>query len=218
VGNQVLAVSALWVMPSIDPVWRDVCLDTMSRSVIADLIVVDNTQLNLGVAASWNIGRRLALELGRDWLVIVSESMRFGKPGGMDFIDQLHGAPWIDSTFGWHLIAFSTELVERVGAFDEMFWPAYGEDSDYLIRMALAGYPSPRVNDLPHARRCVPVDATHTGFEHSLRRRLVAVDLAANHRYFDTKWGGTHPDAAWEHPFNRPELDWTYAPARVQYR
>lgn len=201
----------VWVMPSIDPEWRLACQATMHPDVADRLIVVDNTTTNRGVAASWNVGwDAVCGPGGADWLVVVSESMRFGPAGGVDFAAALgHEDEWVDSTFGWHLVAFRRSTLKRTGRFDENFWPAYHEDSDYLIRLDRAGYASPRENRLPH--RWVETDAATTGYEHTIRAGLVEVNLAAGRAYFEKKWGTPPPSARFGRPFAGPR-DWTWWP------
>lgn len=199
----------VWVMPSIDwPHGRE-CLATMHPDIQNRTVVVDNSRTNRGVAASWNIGRRIAIERDATHLIVCSESMRFGPAGGADFEAGLTG-PWTDSTFGWHLVAFETATLADVGAFDENHWPAYLEDTDYLVRLHLAGYPSPRENTLPHDY--VATDAHHTGTEHTLRAGLVTVDLAALRSYYRAKWGAEQPGHAHRTPFGLPDTDWRWWP------
>lgn len=206
-----------WVLPSIDPAYRQVCLGGMHQSVRDRTLVVDNTSHNRGVAASWNLGRARAISEGDDWLVLLSESVRFGEPGALDIEEELRADPgntWVDFVgLGWHLVAFRTSTLRRVGEFDENFWPAYMEDSDYLIRLDRAGYPSPRENQLPH-RWIAGCDVDDVGTEHALREGLVAVDFAYLVDYWQEKWGGPPPTAGWARPFDSLDRDWTWWPRR----
>jgi hypothetical protein len=151
------------VIPSIYQPYTDACV---AGCKLDNLIVVDNTVINIGVPASWNIGVRQMYETGADWTIIISASVRFGKPGGLDLVEAMGRYPdalaveggdydcsktsyagaWrkfdekkrtpIDG-FGWHLIAVHRRTFDAIGLFDENFWPGYGEDTDFRHRMAV---------------------------------------------------------------------------------
>lgn len=190
----------------------------MHPSIAERTLVLDNSHANRGVAASWNLGMDRAFSWGADWLVLCSESVRFGEAGGTDFEAELMAdpsQPWIDTHLGWHLVAFRTSTLRRVGRFDENFYPAYMEDSDYLIRLHLAGYPSPRENGQDH-RWIIGLDCWDLGTEHSIRAGLVQVDFTPLIDYWTRKWGGQPPRAAYDRPFGDGAHDWTYWPEREE--
>ena len=199
----------VWVIPSVDPGYREACLATLKPAIRDRTVIVDNTTVNRGVAASWNLGIDAAKDASASWLVICSESMRFGSNGGTDWEAQLQG-DWTDSLFGWHLVAFRAETLERTGRFDENFWPAYLEDTDYLVRLHLAGYASPRENNRRHY--WADIDAHHMGTEHSIREGFVQADLAPGRAYYQQKWGCEQPGYRHTNPFGNPEKDWTWWP------
>lgn len=201
--------AATWVLPSIDIAYRNLCLESMSPDVRARTLVVDNTAYNSGVSAAWNCGILEMQMADHEWLILCSESMRFGPTGGEDFERQLDH-DWTDSLFGWHLVGFHRDTIERVGRFDENFF-AYMEDSDYLIRLHLAGRASPRLNDRQH-RWVENVDAYHEGTEHTLRAGLYRVPWSSLIAYWQRKWLTAHPEHATDHPFGIPDRDWTYWP------
>lgn len=201
---------ALFVVPSIDPRCGQKTLESIKAGPV---MFVDNAPPNgnLGVAASWNMGIDELEKMSYEWLIVCSEAVVFGAAGGRDFVEQLGDEPWYDSTFGWHLVAFRRDTIERVGRFDENFYPAYLEDTDYLTRLHLAGLPSPRENHLPHTW-ISDVDASDHGTEHSLRKQLVTVDLGTLGAYYARKWGMPQPGHAWAHPFNDETKDWRWWP------
>lgn len=194
-----------WVLPSMDPAWRQECWDSMHPSVRARTLVVDNSEHNTGVAPSWNLGALQAQREGARWLVICSDSMRFGPPGGRDFEDRLTG-PWADCGHNWHLIGFAMHTVQQVGLWDETFWPIYFEDADYERRMALSGLPTP-----DGATRTRPpmggIDAWAADSGHSLKAGHVAVDLGVQAARYATKWGGPKGDERYVTPYGNPGLD-----------
>lgn len=203
-----------WVVPSLDAAYRAELLASMHPSIAERTLVLDNAHANRGVAASWNLGMERAFSWHAEWLVLCSESVRFGEAGGCDLEAELtadHDSPWIDTHLGWHLVAFRTRTLARVGRFDENFFPAYMEDTDYLVRLHLAGYPSPRENDRPH-RWLIGLDVSDRGTEHSIRAGLVTVDFAPLLDYYRRKWGCDPPSYAHLRPFGEEARDWTYWP------
>ena len=97
---------------------------------------------NLGVAASWNLILRTAMELGHEVAYIGSNDTLL-KPGTLESVrarvedsgpDEL-----IWHAHSWNFFAIHTNAVARVGWFDENFYPAYKEDQDYSYRCRLAG-------------------------------------------------------------------------------
>ena len=99
------------------------------------------------------------------------------------------------------------ECIDKVGYFDETFFPAYFEDNDYHYRIKLAAGPDAAI-------------ANTTGvFVHygSRTQNQVAGGVVpgntfqANEAYFSRKWGGPPTREVWDHPFNDQSKDLTYA-------
>jgi hypothetical protein len=148
---------ALLVVPVVDPVIGKACLDTIHPDVWGDLLVIDNCEhplswgaataatvvrlgRNLGVARSWNMALRTARAWGRSAVALVSASVRFGESGGRDLV-TLDPGEWglIPGPAHWHTVILTMALFERLGEFDENFFPAYYEDIDMIRRGLLAG-------------------------------------------------------------------------------
>lgn len=229
-------MSAAWVIPSIDAAFGRACKATLAPEVKDRLLMVDNTEHNHGVAASWNLGLDFAICLDAEWLVICSESMRFGPPGGLDYEAGLASAtedpgpsPLVrgicDGTcaqvyetgagncrngYGWHLIAIHHTTWERVGCFDEVFYPAFWEETDYLRRMGLAG--------IPDDDACVTgVDAHLVATEHTLASGLLGgVGWWTTAAHYERKWGALPEGCAgsagerFATPYDDPALRWNH--------
>lgn len=219
------------VVPAIDPDLTRTCLTSMCAELKREVLVVDNTETkaifaedqdrvtdigciafgyNIGVAASWNIGIDIARDACRDYLIIVSQSVTFGAPGGEDLLAILaerrpeHIA---HSQHGWHLLAVNMGVLDRVGVFDPMF-PHYGTDTDFLFRMGLAGLPSPRENGRELDQ--VHVDAECLPNGETVRRKLVTIRYADHLEAYARKFGGPQGAETYTHPYGRDELDWTF--------
>jgi len=171
---------------------------------------------NIGVAASWNLGAKAVLGSGIDWLVIASAAVRWGAPGGQDFIDGLEGCSIaVTSELGWHLLAIHHETLDAVGLFDENFFPGYFEETDWLYRMHLAGLPSPRENGRhwDHAH----CDAEYGESSHALNRvpRLaIETQMNALGYYYQRKWAAKPGYEVYTTPFgldNYPIWKWPAA-------
>lgn len=207
------------VLPAIDPVqlagFVDGCrlphdqillVDNAARP-ITEAVYWDGRLVrpgkNLGVAGSWNLGVRAVIAEQLDWLILASTSFRFGEPGGLDFIEGLArcaGEVGAQSTFGWHLIAIARRTFEIVGEFDEAFWPAYYEDTDYLYRMALAGLASPRENNQPWG--WIDAEGDFGRQAATLVDGLAPVNLSRCSTYYERKWGGRQGHEIYTVPFN----------------
>lgn len=211
------------VLPSIWAEWTDLCVASMDSTLWNETIVVDNVapNPNRGVAASWNLGVDALYERDADWLVIISAATRFGSPGGLDFLAHLEdavGTEWAIEAgecprqrgigFGWHLIAFPRLTFDRVGRFDENFWPAYWEDCDFGHRIRCAT-PAWQPGPDPLWPK-VDVDADLEGFAHGVK--LAGVE-SMPHRlaaYYARKWGGPPSAEEYVRPFGDQKLglDW----------
>lgn len=210
------AVSLLAVLPSIHPPWTDACLASMSPGLRDALALVDNTVDNLGVSASWNIGVDRVLAEGHDWLIILSAAMRFGTPGGDDFLEAMAANPdaWALEAwphFGWHCLALHRRTLDAVGRFDENFF-AYEEDVDFSYRFAIYRGLLPGVVVEPFWRK-VRVDATFAGYAHGINLGGVRPDQAGNEAYYRQKWGGSKGEERFVHPFNDEHRDISWWPA-----
>lgn len=115
---------------------------------------------NMGVAKSWNLGIRTAFDLGFDPVLVMNNDVVLAT----DTIPAL--LKWHEKTRGFvtavtvaarnalyvlrreedmqlppdfSCFLISKEIVERVGWFDEEYYPAYFEDADYDVRLEIAG-------------------------------------------------------------------------------
>lgn len=216
----------LVVIPSIYPPYTGACVDSLSARIRKSTIVIDNTKYNRGVAASWNIVAREVVAKKWDYLVIVSAAMRFNQ-GLEDFMTELYDKKpvGLDSQFGWHCIALHRFIFESIGFFDENFYPAYYEDSDFIRRMELAEYGFAGVlnPNVPDDKRLpkFEVDGECVEDAHGIKRADVHVDHMRNQNYFIKKWGAEPKydsqedrDKLFFFPFNNEMLPIDYCEPR----
>ena len=133
------------MLGSIDyPVGHLVVIDnsgtlTLDREGPWEALTVLRMPVNFGVAASWN----LALRMGHrhDWVMIGSDDIEFqpdtlGRWADMSSEDTL----LVSETWPhWCAFTIGMGIVQQIGMFDEGFFPAYYEDTDYERRCHRAG-------------------------------------------------------------------------------
>jgi len=90
---------------------------------------------NLGVAASWN-----RLLCAGAW-VISNDDVTFRKETFAELAGALASGDLFVHSGGWALFGQRPEVAERIGFYDERFFPAYYEDTDYYVRLIQAGIP-----------------------------------------------------------------------------
>jgi hypothetical protein len=178
-----------------------------------DVFEIDNTENNIGIMASHNLGIKKLYEDNADWLIIASAAIRFGERGGLDIIEYLENSDAhvveANGVFGRHLIAFNKKLIDIVGGWDENFTPYGYDDLDYSIRIHKA------VPDLNWDNHTFDVSDTIMG--HSISLGGVRSKDRLLHQYFYNKWGyypggGHEAKEYYATPFNIPGMDIKYCP------
>jgi hypothetical protein len=94
---------------------------------------------NFGVAASWN----LAIRMGHrhDWVMVASDDVLF-PAGALGRFAEVSAEGRLVVSATWpHWCAFTVgmRVVQTVGLFDEGYYPAYYEDTEYERRMGSHG-------------------------------------------------------------------------------
>lgn len=153
---------------------------------------------NLGVAASWN----LLLERADPEPVVISNDDVILPPTAFEQMARaVREAPFVTAG-GQHLFAQAPECTRTVGWYDEAFWPAYFEDTDYDYRRQLTGVPAV-VMDLP-------------GLVHEVSASLKVDGRFGRGRsgeYYSVKWGGMPGREKYRTPFDgRLPLNWAERP------
>lgn len=222
----------LAVMPWVYHPYYKACRETMHPEFQDNTLFVDNSEKNLGIMRSQNLAAQRVLDEKLDWLIILSAAIRFGEPGGLDFIQVLadhmdhyviHGATpnhpaspdqtktkhqekkeYRNGIFGWHLTAFSRDLLENVGMFDENFSPYGYDDIDLSVRIQTYYKGAPGWGTFP-------VEVSDTTMSHSINLAYVKSPDQPKQDYFARKWGRI-PSAwqtpSYEKPFNKYPLQY----------
>lgn len=203
------------VMPFTLPSYYEKFKRTVAPEFLEHILFVDNSRENVGIMRAHNMGVREMRKNDADWLIVMGSSIRFGKPGGMDFIKALEDAPAnakvieAAGVYGWHLIAFRREVIDRVGLWDENFTPYGYDDLDYSYRFQLAYGVSGQLWD----KRIIEV--SDMGMAHSIKRAGVRGDEEWLQQYYRAKWGGMSGQEIFQHPYSELDKDVNYwRPAR----
>jgi hypothetical protein len=104
---------------------------------------------------------------------------------------------------------FNRKVFDTVGYFDEVFYPAYFEDNDYIVRYSMA-FPgsSPEAN-VAYLEK-VPLNAKLLGIAQGLNHVTWDPNYEGQRERFIAKWG-SYPNALFKHPYNNTELNYRYA-------
>jgi hypothetical protein len=198
----------------------------MSTCKLENVLKIDNTVNNIGCMASHNLGVDKMYETESDWLIVISPAIRFGAAGGLDFVEKLkntkHKIVESMGVFGWHLIAFHKDVIDKVGKWDTNFTPYGYDDLDFSIRIQKA-FPFAFSDDEKFAVNSEKmllwtkelVDVKDTIMSHSMRLNKINTDDPHHRNYYEKKWGrtpgsGEHFLNTYEFPFNDPKNNITY--------
>lgn len=167
-----------------------------------DYLRVADIGANLGVAASWNLAIKAGFQ--HEWAMIVSDDVKF-PPGTLDQFAALSGPDKVVLSSSWpHWCAFTIgmRVVQQVGLFDEQFYPAYFEDTDYQRRLDDAGAVVIHGPEVQHKNS----STLATAGSHFTRANGVSFD--ANHEYINSKWTNGGRPGQWD-PYRWRALAWT---------
>lgn len=222
------------VMPCAYAPYAEACVDSLKLDR-ENMLIIDNTEDNKGVAESWNMGIDKMRKDDTDWLIIVSAAMRFGAEGGLDMLEQIEShkfakvidfaikdfkpsvfirgkSPGVEGgNFSWHCTAIRRDIIDQVGYFDSNFHPIYFEDIDYDLRLQK----SLGTSLVGTTWLILPIDATDEGIGHGVKLGGIKAPAEPNLLYFCQKWGRM-PDAAqlgeYDTPFNDPNNTLAFFP------
>ena len=170
---------------------------------------------NLGCGASCNIGLRRVLDGTYDVVIIMAPSTDIlcDFRALLDLIEEMEdssagfGRYQFSPTAKNHLFAMNRTGCEIGGLYDEHFYPAYLEDTDWNWRSRHNGM----VGKVHHFNRpdLVGTYGYSISLSDPLIRRLHQTHSHMRSVYYQNKWG-SHPPGQFIHPFNREDLDINY--------
>lgn len=100
-------------------------------------VQVLNMPANMGVAGSWNLGIK-CFPHAPYWVFMSNDN--HWLPGGLAEMEKLSDpSKLVMSNVAWNAFSLGSEIVKSIGLFDENYYPAYYEDTDYMERLRIAG-------------------------------------------------------------------------------
>jgi GT2 family glycosyltransferase len=158
--------------------------------------VIYRPEQNLGVSGSWNMIMDYAQKVKGTHVLMLNDDIYLGKSEQeIATIIRLWKPEFLCTELNWCSFILSVDAYQKVGKFDENFFPAYFEDNDYFRRMLLADVPmifNPMLNPITY-RNSMTIQKSpelNNGFE-------------KNRQYYISKWGGQPTQEKFTTPFNQ---------------
>ena len=165
-----------------------------SPNLSKNLVVIEKEK-NIGVGASWNV---LCDEIFKesDCSIILNDDIYLGKKtADINTLIEKKSSQFITATPDWCAFIISKSIFNKVGRFDECFFPAYYEDNSYAYRMKLKGvshlktpYLNPEIYRVSQS-----LEKDKSLFEYRLKNKQLYLDM----------WGGEPEREKYKKPFNK---------------
>ena len=171
-------------------------------------VEVYKPEKNLGCAGSWN--SIIAWHLTAPYWLIVGNDIQFAKPGELEMM-----AKHVEERLDTHSIIYASEYscffltqlgLEKIGTFDENFYPAYGEEADHFKRVKVSGTMKERFFDLGLIHGEPPFFQASTINSNEAYQKANAITSQMNKDYHIKKWGGPSACDPFQNPFNDPGI------------
>jgi len=146
-------------------------------------VFIHEQEKNLGVAASWNLLCDIIYRT-KDYALILNDDVYLGYGSSVinDCIKE-YGLCLVKSTTSFEVFLMNKHYYNTIGAFDESFYPAYYEDSDYIYRIKLFGVHF-FIDEILNPKTQV-ISGTY-----DKNPELVNNAMARNREIYIKKWGG----------------------------
>lgn len=97
-----------------------------------------NMPSNIGVAGSWNLGIKV-FPHAKYWIFGSTDTA--WEVGSLQKMSELSNEnSLVMSNSAWNSFSIGRNIIKNIGLFDENYYPAYCEDSDYMERLRLNNY------------------------------------------------------------------------------
>lgn len=180
-----------------------------------EFFIVPNLHKERSVSAAWNFGISQALDAGCEYIIVANDDSYVANEEAIPAMlrHMWDNNLWIVRTYyrasdeylkGFHFFLIHKDIVDKVGYFDETFWPAYFEDDDYHYRCMLI---DPSKTDkilvnVPHEK-----SVTLKSMSKEEREEMYKL-MEENEVRYSNKWGGPPDHERWTMPyegFKEPE-------------
>lgn len=155
------------------------------------------SNINLGVAKSWNLILEKAIELEYPRVLILNDDIYLGKNSEeiKFLIDSLYHTDLIHSQKNFCAFILTTFAYKLYGGFDESFYPAYFEDNDFKYRLKLEG---------GYIKESNVLDPEVYRNSMSIKKNIdLNSNFQKNEYRFIQKWGGLPNEELFTKPFNK---------------
>lgn len=150
--------------------------------------------MNRGLSRSWNDGIINAFDDACEICVLANDDCFFEKEAFASLLDAYKESEGdifyvmskeLDALVhsGFALTILTPRLVEKIGYFDENFFPAYYEDIDYVIRIRLSGLREVTFSDV------VIYHVRNGSTKNDKFREMIDYSKLVNREYIIRKWG-----------------------------
>jgi len=145
-------------------------------------VIIHRMDNNIGVAGAWNYLIDKIL-ISNDNALILNDDIYLGKNKNeiKGFINENHFSLVVTS-IDWCVFIINRKTWEKVGKFDEAYYPAYCEDCDYHLRMIKMGVP------LTKSSYLIP-QKYQASMTMNKNPELFYKSNHKNRKYFKSKWG-----------------------------
>ncbi len=182
------------------PKVRQRCIDLAENN---SSIIVAFPEGNLGVSGSWNLIAETAFDGGYNNVTIIGDDLQFTTNDSLSiFLDAVKENP--NSVYyvynqGFSAFCLPKFVWDKIGKFDDGFWPGYFEDNDYYRRMML--------NNV--GWQGLHIETEHpTSSSINTDERLRAINqhcFPLNKMRYVAKWGGEPHNETFTIPWNGGE-------------
>jgi GT2 family glycosyltransferase len=158
-------------------------------------IYVHNQNENIGVAASWNKLCQIIFAK-HDWALLVNDDVYLGYGNSrVNMCIEMSEVGLVQSELNWSVLLINKDLYEYIGEFDEGFFPAYYEDSDYMYRLKLHGL----LHEVNNNLNPIIAKVSQT---YEKAPELVNLSMRFNRQRYIDKWGNVPLLEKYTTPFN----------------
>ena len=154
---------------------------------------IHRSDRNLGVAASWNKLCKIIYQEATHALILNDDViLGCGEANVSEYIQEQFD---FATGHGFHSFIIPQTTTDKIGWFDEKFYPAYFEDGDYWYRLRLARL------ILSHRKFIVPKQIE--GCSSCSIKKDPSLHNPNNKEYYLSKWGGMPHEEKYLTPFNQ---------------
>ncbi len=163
--------------------------------------IVMTSENNNGVAWSWNLLCNVVFK-EHDYALVLNDDIYLGKKE-WEIVSLIRNKRFLSDLYlpeqDWSAFILPKATFDKVGKFDEKFFPAYYEDNDMERRIALAGM---EVTKIPFLNPVIYRNSMTLERDPNLLEGYKKKNAQKNAQYYLEKWGGEPGKEVFTIPFN----------------